>query len=232
MAEPAKLPDGMIVKTAIQLAVTLVIMAALLFWPAGTLAWPAAWWLLVVFAVLVVAAVVYVAQVNPELFAARQRFQPGTKPLDVVVASVSVIAIAAILPVAGFDVRFGWSAVPAWLVAVGYVLFVLGFVVAIWAESVNRHFELGVRIQTDRGHTVIDTGPYARVRHPGYIGAIAMCIGLALALGSYVALVPAVIVIGLLAFRTIEEEQTLRAELPGYAEYTARVRHRWVPGVW
>jgi protein-S-isoprenylcysteine O-methyltransferase Ste14 len=222
----------MIVKTAIQLVVTIVIMAVLLFWPAGTLAWPAAWWLLVIFTVLVVAAVIYVARANPELFAARQRFQPGTKPLDVIVATVSVVAIAAILPVAGFDVRYGWSAVPVWLVVVGYVLLIAGFAVAIWAESVNRHFELGVRIQTDRGHTVIDTGPYARVRHPGYVGAIAMCIGLAFALGSYVALIPAVIVIGLLAFRTIEEEQTLVAELPGYAAYRQRVKSRWIPGVW
>lgn len=219
-------------KTTLSLVVTLAIMTVLLFWPAGTLDWPLGWWLLGVFTVLVIAACIYMWQVNPELFEARQGFKAGTKGWDVVVASLLMVAIAAILPVAGFDARFEWTAVPGWGIAAGYLLFVLGFAGALWAEAVNRHFEMGVRIQSDRGHKVIDTGPYGIIRHPGYAGAIVLCIGIALALGSLAALIPVLVVIGILAYRTSREDATLAAELEGYAAYRGRVRYRWIPGVW
>jgi protein-S-isoprenylcysteine O-methyltransferase Ste14 len=101
-----------------------------------------------------------------------------------------------------------------------------------WAESVNKFFEPTVRIQTDRGHTVIDSGPYALVRHPGYLAAGLLVLGLPLSLGSYWALVPAALSNVLLVVRTALEDRTLREELPGYKEYTQRVRYRLVPGVW
>jgi protein-S-isoprenylcysteine O-methyltransferase Ste14 len=104
--------------------------------------------------------------------------------------------------------------------------------VSIWPVAVNRHFEPGVRIQKDRGQTVVDTGPYAIIRHPGYSSATLLIVGMALMLGSFWALVPAVIAIIGTAVRTLLEERTLRAELPGYTEYTQRVKYRWVPGVW
>lgn len=219
-------------KAALQLIVTFLVMAALLFWPAGTLDWSLGWWLLAVFAVLVIVAVVYMWRINPELFEAREGFKAGTKSWDLVVASLLLAAIAAILPVAGFDYRFQWLAVPGWVVALGYLLFVAGFAGAFWAEAVNRHFEMGVRIQTDRDHKVIATGPYAIVRHPGYLSAIVLCVGIALALGSVVALVPVALTIVILAYRTGREDETLAAELDGYADYRRRVRYRWIPGVW
>jgi protein-S-isoprenylcysteine O-methyltransferase Ste14 len=221
-----------LVKTAIQIVVSLAIMAVLMFWPAGTLSWALGWWFLGVFTLMVLIAVAYMWRVNPDLFEARQGFKPGSKSWDVVVASVLMAAIAAILPVAGFDYHFQWLQAPGWLVGLGYVLFIGGFLLAGWAESVNRYFEMGVRIQTDRGHTVIDSGPYARIRHPGYSGAIVLSVGVALALGSVVALAPVVVVILILAYRTLREEQTLGNELPGYAAYMDRVRYRWAPGVW
>ena len=110
--------------------------------------------------------------------------------------------------------------------------FAASYALTTWAQAVNRHFEPTVRIQTERGHRVIDSGPYAVVRHPGYVGAVVMSVGVALALGSLWALVPAALVAVLLIGRTLAEEATLKAELPGYAEYTGRVRYRWTPGVW
>jgi protein-S-isoprenylcysteine O-methyltransferase Ste14 len=101
-----------------------------------------------------------------------------------------------------------------------------------WAEAVNKFFEVTVRIQTDRGQKVIDTGPYAIVRHPGYVGGILFCVGTALCLGSVWALIPAGLASFLLVLRTRWEDQTLQAELPGYQEYTERVRYRLLPGVW
>jgi protein-S-isoprenylcysteine O-methyltransferase Ste14 len=127
---------------------------------------------------------------------------------------------------------FGWSQLPDWIVILGYVLFIAGFAVQTWAQAVNRYFEPGIRIQEDRGQTVIDTGPYAAVRHPGYISAVPFSLGIALVLGSGLALVPVAIVFAALVARTLLEDRTLRAELPGYADYTRRVRYRWVPGIW
>jgi protein-S-isoprenylcysteine O-methyltransferase Ste14 len=97
---------------------------------------------------------------------------------------------------------------------------------------VNKFFEPTVRIQTDRGHRVIDTGPYAIVRHPGYAFGSGFFLGMPSALGSYWALIPAALVCPLLVLRTIWEDQTLREELPGYKEYAQRVRYRLIPGVW
>ena len=121
---------------------------------------------------------------------------------------------------------------PDWVVWLGYALFVLSFAGQTWPQAVNRHFEPGVRIQSDRGQTVIDTGPYAIVRHPGYTSGSLLALSVPLCLGSWWALLPALVVVAGLAVRTPFEERTLRAELPGYTEYTQRVKWRWVPGVW
>ena len=114
----------------------------------------------------------------------------------------------------------------------GFALLIIGMVGLTWAESVNKFFEPTVRIQTDRGHKVIDTGPYAIIRHPGYVSGFLLFLGMPLALGSLWALIPAVLMCLLLVLRTIWEDQTLREELAGYEEYAQRVRYRLIPGVW
>jgi protein-S-isoprenylcysteine O-methyltransferase Ste14 len=130
------------------------------------------------------------------------------------------------------DGRFHWFPVPWWGCALGYALFIAGMAGLTWAESVNKFFEPTVRIQTDRGHKVIDTGPYAIVRHPGYVSACPFFAGMALALGSLWALIPAILSCLLLVLRTIQEDRTLRDELIGYEEYARRVRYRLIPGAW
>ena len=114
----------------------------------------------------------------------------------------------------------------------GYALLITGMVGVTWAESVNKFFEPTVRIQTDRGHRVIDTGPYAIVRHPGYVSAFLSSSACPFALGSLWALIPAILLCLLLVVRTIWEDRTLREELAGYEEYAQRVRYRLIPGVW
>jgi protein-S-isoprenylcysteine O-methyltransferase Ste14 len=103
------------------------------------------------------------------------------------------------------------------------VLFLMGMGIVTWAESPNKFFEVTFRIQTERGHKVIDTGPYAIVRHPGYVGGILFSVGTALCLGSLWALLPAGLASALLILWTQWEDRTLHAELPGYKEYTQRV---------
>jgi protein-S-isoprenylcysteine O-methyltransferase Ste14 len=107
-----------------------------------------------------------------------------------------------------------------------------GFIGVTWATSVNKFFEPSVRIQTDRGHRVIDAGPYADIRHPGYAFGFLLSLGMPLALGSLWALIPAVMLCPLLVTRTVLEDRTLQNELPGYKEYAERVRYRLLPGVW
>ncbi len=156
------------------LALTLIVMGALLFFPAGTFGWDRGWWYLAVFVVAVVIAMIYIWRVDPELFAIRRKAQAGTKTWDFAFVAVTLTSMAAILPVAGLDFRFHWSQLPDGVVWLGYLIFAAGFGLTAWAQGVNRHFEITVRIQTDRGHKVIDAGPYATIRHPGYIGGVAL----------------------------------------------------------
>lgn len=221
-----------VAQSLVALVITLVVMGVILFVPAGTMNWPRAWWFCATFVVVTLIAIAALWRLNPEIFVARSRVQAGTKPLDYFFISLVMGGFFLILPVAGLDFRFGGADAPDWVVGLGYVLFVIGYAGEAWPQAVNRHFEPGVRIQQDRGQTVIDTGPYAIVRHPGYISAAPLSISMALMLGSWWALLPALLVVVGLVPRTLFEERTLRAELPGYTEYTQRVRYRWVPGVW
>jgi len=216
----------------VSLSVTLVLMTVLLFWPAGTIDWRRGWLFLTLFLVLIFVAMSWIRKDNPELFAARRKYQKGTKGWDAIVATLTIVMFVAILPVAGFDERFRWAPMPDWVQLLGYVLLTAGFMGTTWAQSVNRHFEPTVRIQTDRDHKVIDTGPYAYIRHPGYAFAIVMSAGIALSLGSLFALIPVGLLKILLFGRTLGEEGELIKGLPGYAEYRTRVKWRWVPFIW
>lgn len=212
---------------------TLVILAVILFATAGTVAWTRGWWFLALFAVATSLASAYIWRVNPELFAVRRRLGAGTKRWDLVLMPTVMVVFSAVILVGALDAgRFHWAPQPASVVAVGSLLFALGFALETWAQAVNRYFEPSVRIQTDRDQRVIDTGPYAYVRHPGYLGAVVLGVGMALSLGSAWALVPAGVLTGVLVVRTILEDATLQRELAGYADYAQRVRFRWIPHAW
>ena len=216
----------------VSLVISIAVMAVALFWPAGTLEWTRGWLFLGLFIALTIIAMIWIWRTNPELYAVRRKYQKGTKSWDAVVATLTIISFALVLPVAGFDERFGWAPQPDWVVWIGYAVLIAGYLGVTWAQSVNRHFEATVRIQTDRDHKVIDTGPYAIIRHPGYSTAVLFAAGMALSLGSLYALIPAGVLTLLLIGRTLAEDATLKAELPGYREYAARVKQRWIPGVW
>jgi protein-S-isoprenylcysteine O-methyltransferase Ste14 len=212
---------------------TLLILVLCLFLPAGTGAWARGWLFLVVVVAASVVITLYLRRANPDVIAARVNRHEGTKGWDRLLLALFLPAMVSILPVAALDDgRFHWSHVPWWACGIGYVLLLAGLAGLTWAESVNKFFEPSVRIQTDLGHTVIDAGPYALVRHPGYVAAGLLVLGLPLSLGSFWALVPAVISYLLLVVRTALEDRTLQNELPGYEEYAQRVRYRLIPGVW
>ena len=121
---------------------------------------------------------------------------------------------------------------PLWLSLVGYLFFFVGTAGNIWVLSVNKFAEPSVRIQRERGQVVIDTGPYAIVRHPLYTTAFLLCAGIPLALGSFWALVPAVLGVAVIVVRTVLEDRLLRHGLAGYEDYARRVRWRLIPRIW
>lgn len=228
--QPPPMSRGKALGYAVGLPVMLV---CLLFIPAGSIAWTPGWVFVLVFFAAIAACTLAMRRLNPVIFQARSRFQPGTQSWDLKIVSIVLVAMAAIVPVAALDAgRLKLYPLPLWVIVVGYVLFLAGIAIMTWAQAVNEFFEPGVRIQSERHHRVIDSGPYAFIRHPGYISAIGIFAGMALALGSLLALVPALIASIALAVRTGWEDQMLRNELPGYQDYARRVRWRLLPGIW
>lgn len=214
------------------LAGTLFI-GVIVFVAAGRLAWLNGWvyvgWYLVV-------SLVSVLVTDPALLAERSRSARarGQKGWDVVLLGLYGALAPLVIPlVAALNFRFGWPpAVSAGLQVAGFVAYALGWGVHLWAMAANRFFALAVRIQHDRGQTVVTTGPYRFVRHPGYTGGIMITLAAALLLGSAWALIPGALGALLLVIRTILEDQTLQRELAGYQAYAQRVRFRLLPGVW
>jgi protein-S-isoprenylcysteine O-methyltransferase Ste14 len=158
----------------------------------------------------------------------------GTKGWDrAIMPAVAFWGPALVYAVAGLDARFGWSPdVSVALNLAGLAVIVLGYALGTWAMVANRFFSSVVRIQTDRGHTVVDRGPYRFVRHPAYAGGIWVIPATALLLGSLWALIPAGLVAAGTVVRTALEDRTLLQELPGYADYARRTRYRLLPGIW
>jgi protein-S-isoprenylcysteine O-methyltransferase Ste14 len=228
--EPPAMSRGAAIAYAVGLPLGLL---ALIFLPAGSIGWRPGWVFLAALIAAFGASALVIARANPIIYRARSRFQPGTKGWDKALLAVILPAMVAILPVAALDAgRFHASAVPAWAVVAGYGGVLAGIGLMAWAQAVNPFFEPGVRIQSERHQRVIDTGPYRFVRHPGYVAALLLFFGMALALGSFWALAPAALASALLVLRTAWEDRLLRAELAGYADYARRVRSRLVPGVW
>jgi protein-S-isoprenylcysteine O-methyltransferase Ste14 len=221
-------------RMVLSLGLSLLFSILSLFLPAGTWSWPRGWLFLIVLVMASVVITLYLGRINPDVLAARINRHKGTKRWDLLVGLIVGLPTVLAIPIVAAldDGRYHWLPVPWWGCMLGYALLMTGMVGLTWAESVNKFFEPTVRIQTDRGHRVIDTGPYAIVRHPGYVAGFLVFIGMPLSLGSFWALIPAVLACLLLVLRTVWEDRTLREELAGYKEYTQRVHYRLIPGVW
>jgi protein-S-isoprenylcysteine O-methyltransferase Ste14 len=202
----------------------------------GDFGWWQAWVYFLLFIAVGIGGRWWAEQRHPGLMAERQNIEniQNAKAWDKVLAPLMAVSIGfPLVIVAGLDHRHGWSPeFPLWLIVLGFVLIVLGYAFASWALAENRFFSSVVRIQTDRGHAVCDTGPYRIVRHPGYAGNIPPLVGIVLALGSVWTLIPAAVALIIAVIRTALEDQTLKRELPGYRDYTRRVHYRLIPGVY
>ena len=219
----------------IRLVVVYSLIPLILFLCSGDIDWRQGW----LYALLILCAGIggraWAEQRHPGITSERQNKTSfkNAKSWDKVLAPL--MAVSLVFPmviVAGLDHRYHWSPeFPLWLIIVGFILILFGYAFASWALAENRFFSGVVRIQTDRGHVVCDSGPYKFVRHPGYAGNILALFGIVLGLGSIWTLIPAVVALIITVIRTKLEDRVLHEELQGYGDYAKRVRFRLIPGI-
>ena len=237
----AKTVSGEVAQTVsprqwIRLVVVYLLIPVILLICGGDLGWWQAWF----YSLLIVAAGIggriWAEQRHPGLMVERQNIEnvQNAKSWDKVLAPLMAVSVGfPMVIVAGLDHRYNWSPeFPLWLIVIGFILISFGYAFATWALAENKFFSSVVRIQTERGHVVCDSGPYRFVRHPGYAGNIPPLLGIVLALGSVWTLIPAVVALIITVIRTALEDQTLQEELSGYRDYARRVRYRLIPGIY
>ncbi|MGA2401612.1 MAG: isoprenylcysteine carboxylmethyltransferase family protein [Syntrophobacteraceae bacterium] len=213
--------------------ITFPVMALVLFVPAGTGAWFAGWVYLVLFAAFSITVTLWLLRHNPGLIEERMGFKPNQKTWDKMFMVALYVVFLVWLVLMPLDaVRFHWSRMAAWLQMVGAVVLLFSFYVFYLTFRENPYLSAAVRIQEDRGQTVVSTGPYRHVRHPMYTGGFLYFLGTALLLGSWYGVFFEPIFAGMIAVRAVLEERLLREQLKGYDAYMAQVKYRFIPHVW
>ena len=223
-------------KVILRFTLTPIIMLGIFYFTAGRLDWWEVWAYMANFLVVAVGGRMLLLKRRPDQ--ARERMEAGNKENVKSWDKKIVPLIALYLPflsmaAAGLDKRFGWSPIlPLGIRIAGLAVLIIGGSLANWALLTNRFFSSHVRIQTDRGHTVVDKGPYRVIRHPGYFGGLISWIAAPFFFSSWVVAAICVITIVLTFIRTALEDKVLQEELPGYKEYAQRVCYRLIPGIW
>lgn len=225
-----------IIRRMVQVLITILIQAVVLFLSAGTLRWWEAWAYVGIYLAGVAVNAVFMLRSNPETIVERGGAAASTnwKEWDKIIGIVfAVLYFIGILVAAGLDERLGWTGQIGLATQIAaFVAYVLGGAMFSWAMISNAYFSTAVRIQDDRGHTVCNTGPYRFVRHPGYVGIILQSLVAPLMFGSLWALLAGALAALSLIIRTALEDRMLQEELDGYREYAERIRYRLLPRVW
>jgi len=218
-----------------QISILVVLQALALFVSSGRLDWIEAWVYLIVYLLFILSVGIALRRRGggTELMEERAQAGEGVKEWDRFLAPLTGFGGILILIIAGIDDRLAWTGrIEPMLQSIGLLMVIGGDYLFGWAMVTNRFFATVVRIQTERGHTVCDQGPYRHVRHPGYLGLILGGVGMPLLFSSLWAFLPFGILLWAAVLRTYYEDRALQAELPGYAEYAQRVRFRLLPGIW
>ena len=234
MPEAIPSKTRLLVKLLAANIVSTLALGGLMVLAAGTWRWPQLWILGIEVTVLNLGVHLWLLNYNPALLAERlgSPRQPNQTSWDKVFVVFAVIGMPIWFAVPGLDHRWGWSTVPVWIQVVGAVLVAVSLLSMVLVFRANSFAAPVVKVQAERGHSIVDTGPYAYVRHPMYAGAIPFLMGMPLLLGSWYGLIGSVATVLALGFRAVGEERLLTQELDGYPEYAARVRYRLIPGVW
>ena len=214
------------------LAIVAGVMCALIFGVAGTMRYWQAWVYLGIYVAVSIPTMRYLVRKDPALLERRMRGGPMFEKecTQRIIMTFTSLGFIALLVLPALDRRFGWSSVPVWTVVLGDVLVAMGYYFILLVYRVNSYS--ASTIQVVPGQAVISTGPYAIVRHPMYASGSLYIFGTPLALGSYWGFVAIATMMPFLLWRLLDEERILTRELPGYADYRRRVRHRLVPMVW
>lgn len=221
----------------LSLGVRMSLFAVALMWPAGSWYWWEGWVMVGLWASFGVVMTPYLLKHDPALLAERMKLVPfhkDQKAWDKVIMLLFIIAAIALYIIPGFDVvRYGWTEpLPLWMRLAAIFIHPPCFVILGWVMRENTYLSQAVKIDKQRGHKVITTGPYAYVRHPMYTVVIILLFAVPVALGSRFALLPVAFLTLLLVVRTYLEDRTLHAELEGYAEYAKQTPCRLIPGIW
>jgi protein-S-isoprenylcysteine O-methyltransferase Ste14 len=210
----------------------LIVMAAALFLPAWSLRYWQAWTFLAVFSVSVLSITLYLMKNDPKLLERRVNAGPGAEKetSQRIIQTVASISFVIVIVFPAIDHRFGWSLVPAFVVAAGDAVVALGLLIVFFVFKENTF--TSATIEVDAEQKVISTGPYALVRHPMYFGGLLMLLGMPLALGSWWGLFTVIPIALAIIWRLVDEEKFLAKNLPGYSEYRNKVRYRLLPFIW
>ena len=214
---------------AVRIIGAVLALFALFFLPAGTFAYWEAWVYLAVILIPVFFVLVYLLKNDPELLERRMRTREREPEQQRIIAlSAPILLLAFLIP--GFDHRFGWSNVPVWGVLAADFIVLLGYGLFFLVLRENRYASRVIEVEQEQ--QVIRSGPYARVRHPMYLGILVFYLASPLALGSYWAMLPALLNIPILVARIRNEESVLVRDLKGYQDYMQQTRYRLIPGIW
>jgi protein-S-isoprenylcysteine O-methyltransferase Ste14 len=219
----------LLVGVALRIGLGIPFIALIILLPARSWNYWQGWLYLTTLLLPMLAATIYLFKKDPALLERRLRMREKESAQQKIIGALGIYFLFAFtLP--GFDVRFGWSNVPAWVSILADGLVFAGYMITFWVLTVNSF--LSRTVEVDAEQKVVTTGPYAIVRHPMYFGVAMLYLASPLALGSYWAILPALMIIPLLAARIHNEEEVLLRELPGYAEYRQKVKYRILPGIW
>jgi protein-S-isoprenylcysteine O-methyltransferase Ste14 len=222
-------------KLIVQLLIVIVLIPLIPMLISGVWNWWEAWVYALLHILGFVASRILAARRHPDIIAERAASMEmkDAKPWDRSLAPLMALGPVLVLIVIGFDKQHDWTTPFAFNVKIAaLVVMVVGYAFGTWALMENRFFSGVVRIQKDRGHHVVSTGPYRIMRHPGYAGALWMYLATPIFMDSLWAFIPTILLVVVTVIRTSLEDRTLQEELPGYKEFTQKTRYRLFPGIW
>ncbi|HOH20922.1 MAG TPA: isoprenylcysteine carboxylmethyltransferase family protein [Anaerolineaceae bacterium] len=224
-----------IIRIVVMLLLVLVVIPLLPILISGRWNWWEAWVMLAVFVLSFILSRALAVRKSPDILKERANYNQheNTQPWDKWLSPLVAFGSVFILLVAGLDALYHWSAgFPLAVEIAGLVLIAGGYILGSYAFIENAYFSGTVRIQDERGHRVVSSGPYGWMRHPGYLGSLVASLGMPLLLDSLWAFIPVVIFGAFFIIRTRLEDNFLQENLPGYREYAQKVRYRLLPGIW